>query len=216
MGFKEFLLRLLQPLIDKLKEALGPFGKIFAIVNKFWTRLTSLRQNVQKLVDTILGEIRAWKGFKEDIAFRTRVINLPKAIDKTKEFIDQLRSAWDAVIELWTDLKGKLEFGGNPTEEAEAAIKDLEASGFKDILSKFPRLLKGAEKVLGFVAIVADALSSILAAIDDLQRIADAVKALREEIETGSTVFLNNRNPRKTIKLADGGSMKIRVGNLHS
>lgn len=216
MALSDIIGRLLEPILRRIKEALGPFGKIFEIIGRFWTNLTHVRQNIQKLVDSIKGEIDAFKNFKEDISFRTRVINLPKAIDKTQEFIQQIRSGWDAIVDLWKELHAKLEPAGNPTEEAEQAIKDIQQSGFKDILEKFPKLLKGAEKVLGFVVIVADALESILNAIDDLQRIVDTVKALREEIETGSTIFLNNKNPRRTVKLKDGGSIRIRVGNLHS
>jgi len=211
------LIDLLQPLLNKVKAALGPFGRMFDILGSAWQRTVDLKTNVTKLVNSILAEIAAWRNFKEDIAFRTRVINLPNAIDKTQEFLAQIRSGWDAIVALWNDLRGKLDLGGgNPTEEAEQAIKDIENSGFRDFFAKFPNLLKGAEKVLGFVVILGDALTSLLDAIDDLQRIVDTVKAIREEVETGSTIFLQNKNPRRTLKLADGGSIKIRVGNLHS
>jgi hypothetical protein len=208
--------RLLDPILAKLKEALGPFGKLFDLLGKFWTNLSNLFGDIQKLVDSILFEIRAWRTFKESLSFRTRVINVKSAIDKTEEFWRQIVAAKDAVIDLWQQLKSKVEFGGNPTEEAEAAVKDIEASGFKTILEKFPRLLKGAEKALGFVAIVADALESIISAVHDLQAIVDVLKSIREEIETGSTVFLSQTNRRKTVTLSDGTTMKIRVGNLHS
>jgi gas vesicle protein len=215
MALSDIITRLLQPLIDKIKEALRPFSRIFGILGRFWEQLTHLRENIQRLVDTIKSEIDAWKNFKEDIAFRTRVINLPKAIEKTQEFVEIVRGAWDAIKDLWATLHEKLEPGGNPTEEAEEAIKDIEQSGFRDILQKFPKLLKGAEKVLGFVVIITDALESILDAIDDIQKIVEAITALREEVETANTIFLNSSNPRRTIRLADGTSMKIRVGNLH-
>jgi hypothetical protein len=84
------------------------------------------------------------------------------------------------------------------------------------LLEKFPRLAKGLEKVLGFVALLADALESISSGIDDLQAILDTITAIREEVETGSTVFLQQKNSRKSLALRDGGSIKIRVGNLHS
>jgi hypothetical protein len=216
VALSDIISRLLDPILAKLKEALGPFGKLFDLLGKFWTNLSNLFGDIQKLVDSILFEIRAWRTFKESLSFRTRVINVKSAIDKTEEFWRQIVAAKDAVIDLWQQLKSKVEFGGNPTEEAEAAVKDIEASGFKTILEKFPRLLKGAEKALGFVAIVADALESIISAIHDLQAIVDVLKAIREEIETGSTVFLSQTNRRKTVTLSDGTTMKIRVGNLHS
>lgn len=201
---------------DAVKRVLGPFGKLFDLISHFWTNITSLWGNISTLVSSILSEIEAWRHFRTSIAVKFRVISIPAAIDQTEEFIGIMRGAWDAVVNLWNDLKGKFETGGNPTEEAENAIKDIEESGLKGILQKFPALAKGAEKVLGFVAIVTDALASIIDAVKDLQAIVDAVKAAREEIETANTIFLKQSNPRKTLKLKDGGSIRVRIGNLHS
>lgn len=203
------------PLLAAIKRALGPFGKLFDLLSKFWTRITKLWTNLSKLVDSITSEIAEWKRFKEDIRYRTRVISIPAAVEKTRQFIEQIVAARDAILDLWDILKSKFEGTANPTEEAEQAIQDIEASGLHDILTKFPRLLKGAEKVLGFIAIVADALESVLDAVDDLQRIVDVLKSIREEVEHGSTVFLSQSNRRKTLKLADGGTIKVRLGNLH-
>jgi phage-related minor tail protein len=203
------------PLLAAIKRALGPFGKLFDLLSKFWTRITHVWTNLNKLVMSITTEISEWKRFKEDIRYRTRVISIPAAVEKTRAFIEQIVAARDAIFDLWDILKSKFEGTANPTEEAEQAIKDIEASGLHDILSKFPRLLKGAEKVLGFIAIVADALESIIDAIDDLQRIVDVLKSIREEVEHGSTVFLSQSNRRKTLRLADGGTIKVRLGNLH-
>jgi hypothetical protein len=210
------LLDLFTPLLDALKKLLGPFGKLFDLIGKFWTNLTTLGSRVQHLFVSILTEIAAWKNFKEDVSFRTRVINVKAAIDRTQDFIAQLKLAWTAVKDLVENIKGKFQTAGDPVGDAKAAVDDIEASGFKGILQKFPRLAKGLEKVLGFVALLADALESISSGIDDLQAILDTITAIREEVETGSTVFLQNKNPRKIVKLADGTSMKIRVGNLHS
>ena len=210
------LIDLFNPLLDAVKRALGPFGKLFDLIGQFWTNLTTLGARVQKLFNSILAEIQAWRTFKESISFRTRVINVKSAFDKTQEFIDQFKAAWLAIKDLVQNLKGKFQTAGDPVGDAKAAIDDIEASGFKGILQKFPRLAKGLEKVLGFVALLADALESISSGIDDLQTILDTISALREEIETGSTVFLQQKNARKLVKLKDGSTMKIRLGNLHS
>jgi hypothetical protein len=216
VALSDIISRLVDPILDKIKEALGPFGKIFELLGKFWTNLTHLFTDIQNLVDSILFEIQAWRSFKESLSFRTRVINVKSAIEKTEEFWREIVRAKDAVIDLWKQLRGKLETTGNPAEEAEEAIADIEGSGFKTILEKFPKLLKGAEKVLGFVAIVADALESIISAVADLQAIVNVLKDIREEIETGATIFLSQKNARRTVTLTDGTTMKIRTGNLHS
>jgi len=41
-------------------------------------------------------------------------------------------------------------------------------------------------------------------------------KAIREEIESLESLFLSQSNSRRTVHLKGGGSMRIRVGNLHS
>jgi len=215
VALTDIISRLLDPILQKVKDALGPFGKIFDLLGKFWTNLTHLFTDIQTLVDSVLFEISAWKTFKQSLSFRTKVISVPFAIDKTQAFIDQIVAAKDAVIDLWKQLRSKVGSGGNPTEEAEEAIADIEQSGFKNILEKFPKLLKGAEKVLGFVALIADALESIISAVADLQAIVNVLKSIREEVEFGATVFLPQTNKRKTVRLADGSTMKVRVGKLH-
>jgi hypothetical protein len=216
VALSDIVSRLVDPILAKLKQALGPFGKLFDLLGKFWHNITSLWADIETLVSSIQSEITAWKSFKESLSFRTKVINIKSAIDKTELFWQQIVAAKDAVVNLWQELRGKLETTGNPTEEAEQAIADIEQSGFKTILEKFPKLVKGAEKALGFVAIVADALESIISGVHDLQAIVDVLKSIREEIETGSTVFLQQKNPRKLVHLEDGTTMKIRVGQMHS
>ena len=209
--------RLLSPIFDKIKQAFAPFGKLVDFVFHFWTKLQEVATKINSLIALVISEVNEWKNFKENLAFRTKVTNASVLINGVQEFWQQMVAAWNSIQDLVKEIKGKFAGAGeDPADEVRAAIKDVEESGFKDILAKFPRLLKGAEKVLGFVAIVLDALTTILAAIDDLTTIAEALKAIREDIETGGPLFLKQSNPRRTVRLEDGTSMKIRVGNLHS
>ena len=212
------LIDLFNPLLDGVKKLLGPFGKAFDLISHLWQNLTDGFEKGKELATTIVDEIDAWRNFREDINFRTGVISLPAAVKQTTQFVQGLIEAWHSIVELFSLLKGKLTdiTGGNPTEEAQAAVKDIESSGFKAILKQFPKFAKGLEKVLGFVSILVDTTTTLLTAIDDLLAIVNALKAVREEVEHGSTVFLSQRNPRKTVQLKKGGSMKIRLGNLHS
>lgn len=210
------LLDIFNPILAALKRALGPFGKLFDLLGKFWENLKTVGTRSQKLISSIIDEITAWKNFKENISFRTRVINVKAAIDKSEEFIQQLSAAWNAIKDLISQIKQKFQTAGDPVGDAKAAVDDIESGGFKGILEKFPRLAKGLEKLLGWVALLADTLETISSSIDDLQTIIDTISAIREEVETGSTIFLQQKNPRKTLKLDDGTPIKIRVGNLHS
>jgi len=208
--------QLLSPFVERVKRALGPFGKLFDFLSRFWHGITSLGSNTQNLINLVVAEVSAWRNFRENIAYRTRIISLPAAVAQIQDLWTQVKSAWDAVVNLARELRGKFEAGGNPTEEAQQAIEDIRASDFRTIFEKFPKLLKGLEKVLGFVAIIVDAVESLITAVEDLTTIVNAVKAIRENIETGESVFLKQSNKRKSLKLADGGTIKIRVGNLHS
>jgi hypothetical protein len=208
--------RLLEPIIAKIKEVFAPFGKLIDFVAHFWTSITGLGGKIRDLINLVISEVNEWKNFKENIAFRTRVINVKSAIEHVQEFIQQIAAAWRAIQELVQQLKSKFETTGDPAQEAREAIDDIENSGFRTIFEKFPKLLRGLEKVLGFVAIVLDALESIITAVDDLTTIVNALKTLREDIETGGPLFLKQSNTRRTVTLEDGTKMKIRVGSLHS
>jgi prophage DNA circulation protein len=207
--------RILTPILDKIKQLLGPFGKLFDLLGKFWNNVVSIGSKIQELVDAIKGEISAWRNFRENIAFRTRVINLPKALDHIQDFFAEIKAAYNSVLDLIEQIKSKLQVK-TPAAEAEEAVADLEGSGLKSLIEKFPKLAKGLEKLLGWLALLVDALETVIATLDDLITIVGALRAIRENIEHADAVFLPNSNPRKTVKLADGTSMKIRVGKLHS
>lgn len=209
--------RVLTPIVDAIKKALGPFGKVFDLISKFFTGFRDSFNKGVALSVAIINEIHEWRNFKENIHVKQRVVNLPIAIDKSQELLQKIIDAWHAIVDLAKEIqkqaKGQTE---DPTAEAEEAVSDIESSGVKTLLEKFPKLAKGLEKLLGFLAVAVGVLESIQNAIDDLTKIVAAITGIREEIETGSTVFLQQNNPRKTVQLADGTSMKIRVGNLHS
>jgi len=209
--------RFLQPIIDAIKRALGPFGKAIDLISKFFTGFRDSFNKGLALSQTIITEINEWRNFRENIHVKQRVISIPTAIEKSQELLDQIKAAWFAIVDLAQQIKkqaqGQTE---DPTAEAEEAVQDIESSGVKTFLEKFPKLAKGLEKLLGFLAVAVGVLESIQSAIDDLTNIVAAIRGIREEIETGATVFLQQSNPRKTVRLEDGTTMKIRIGNLHS
>lgn len=216
MGLLEQLFnRFISPVLERVKAAFGPFGKLFDLIGKLWTQITSTKARIETLAQSIKDEIFEWRNFREAVPVRTGVINLPRAIDKSQQLLDQIRGAWQAIADLFSKLKENFNVE-TPAAEAEAAAKDIESSGVKAILEKFPRLAKGLEKVLGFLAIAVTALEDIEGAIDDVQTVVDAIKGIREEIETGSTIFLSQKNKRRAVRTEDGTVFKIRVGNLHS
>jgi methyl-accepting chemotaxis protein len=213
------LSKLLQAAVDKLFSLLPKsLQKIVTGVVDSIRHIATIFTRLDSLFDSIKSEILAWRTFREDVKFKSRVISLPKAYEQTKDFIQSLGDTWKAIVDLIRQFKDKL--GEDPAAEAESVASDIESGGVEGgaegLLAKFPKLAKGLEKLAGVVVLVTGALESISSAIDDLQAIVDEVTRIREEIENADSIFLSQKNLRRTVKLADGGSIKIRVGSLHS
>lgn len=209
--------RLLQPLIDALEKALAPFKRVIDLVKRFFTGFKDSFDKGNALATEIINEIDAWKNFTQAVPVRTGVINIPKAVEQTQKVIDEIKNAWRAIVDLFKEIKkqsqGQQE---DPTTEAEDIMTDLESGGAKNLIEKFPKVAKAFEKVLGFLAVIVGVLETLQKTIDDLKTIVDAIKDIREEIEFGSTIFLQQKNARKRVNLTDGSAMSIRVGSLHS
>jgi len=207
---------ILSQILNQLRPVFAPFQKLFDLLFHFWQSATTLFEKVKNLTTSITEEVRGWQNFRENPSFKNRLVSIPSAYDKTKQLILQIPAAWRAILDLIQNVRSQVQQTGNPTEEAEQALKDIQQSGFKSILKQFPKFAKGLEKVLGFVAIIAGALESISAAVDDLQAIVDVLKGIREEIETQESIFLPQKNPRKIVQLKSGKKLKLRIGHLHS
>src|ERR1043166_1891994 len=65
------------------------------------------------------------------------------------------------------------------------------------------------------IVIVVEVLDTIRNLIDTAQDIVNVIASVREFLQ-GDFLFLQQRNRRQVLKLESGGSIKIRVGNLHS
>lgn len=207
----------LTELIDSLlSRLLGPaFHRVLDQVRKFVDHVTNIFGDSVTLIDSIKSEIDAWRNFREDVRVKSRVINVPSAFEATKALIVGIGDSWRAIIDIVKNFKEKLN-AESPAQEAEDAAADLEEGGIGTILKRLPKLAKFLEKALGILAIVVDALDSIVNVIQDLQTIVDEIKRVREEIESAESLFLQQKNPRRIVQLADGTTMKIRVGKLHS
>jgi hypothetical protein len=178
------------------------------------SHILTLVQRIQHLVDSIKTEITEFSHWREDIRFKSRVISLPAAIEKTRDLIQGARDSWAAIVALMKDFREKVG-GENAAQDAEEVAADLEGGTGEGILKRLPRLAKGLEKLLGVISLIVDAVISWSDAVDKLQTIVDEVTRLREAIEKGDLIFLKQSNPRKTLTLTDGTKIKIRLGNLH-
>lgn len=193
----------LRPLFDKLVSG--------------FQHLKNIGSDIEKLVTTIENEVEAWRKFKANPKFANRVISVPVAFDKTKALIQGIPDSWRSAVDLFRQLKSKVDTTGSVDEaEAEEFTRDLESGkGISGLLRRAPGLLKIAEKFFGVIALAVDALETISSAISDVQTIVDETARIRSEIEDLDSLFLSQKNKRRVEKLADGSTIKIRVGNLH-
>lgn len=209
--------RFLQPIFDAVLRALGPFGKAFKLIGKVFENVKKSFELGKQCADLIASEISAWRNFREALPYRTGVISLPAAVEKTQNLLDEIRAAWDSIVDLAKQTRDLLTRAGEapPEEEAAAAVQDIEEGGFKNLLTRFPKLAKGLTKVLEFLTLLTFVFDQTARTFQDLLTILQTLRDLREEIETGSTVFLSQKNPRKILTTDSGEKFKIRLGNLH-
>ncbi len=205
----------LSAIFDAVKRFLGPFGKLIDKLKESYDHVVGILDAAEKLKDSIIGEVTGWKTFKNDIRFAQRVVQLESAVQKTRDLIEGIPAAWRSIVDLVKQFKQTITQETNPVEEAEAAVEDVETGGIKTILQKFPKLAKGLEKALGVLAVVIQTLETLRSMIDDVQSVVDELRRLRLEIERLDTIFLQQSNKRKTVRLQNGKVIRIRLGKLH-
>jgi hypothetical protein len=210
---------LLQPIESLFNRIFG--GTVVSRLVKKITQgvehVTTLFDRITRLVESVKSEISEFSNWRENLTFKHRVINVPRAIEKSQDLVTGVRDAWQAILGLVRDFEETIK-GGNAQAEAEemaAEIGEVENIG-ASLLKRLPKLAKGLEKMLGVVTLIVDNVILWSDAIDKLQTIVDEVTRLREAVETGETIFLSQRNPRRIVQVVGGKSIKIRVGNLHS
>ena len=165
-----------------------------------FTKVKDLFSEVTTLVQSGKDEIDGWKHFKEDIRLKSRVVNLEKAFTKTRDLVEGIPASWHAVLDLFSQIKSAL--AKDVAEEEGAALLAVETAGLSEVAVA--------------IAIIYQVLSFVESVVSDLQTILDEAKRLRLEVEKLDTVFLQQDNKRKTLKLESGKTIKVRVGKLHA
>ncbi len=207
-----------QLLSDKLQPLLQPLRPVLKVLSDLKGSTIGLFDKITKLANTMKEEYEAIKNFKEDAHWRGRVVNAPQVVKKIKRLAEIPAQVANSVKDLVKRIEDQAPGGRSPADLADEASAELEGiEDFRGLLTKYvPKLAKGAEKLLGVLAILVDVLVAWNAAIDDLQTIVDDVKEVRLDIEKLDLIFLPQNNPRRYVKLEDGRTVRWRVGgHLH-
>jgi len=204
----------LPALLARLQGALGPFGVLWKKGQAVVDALDTLVPRGRDLVEAIIAEAGQWKRFKENAAIKTRVINVGRAIDKSRALIDGIGSSWRAIQDIVKQFKKPLK---NPlTEATEVTEEIVTAKSITRLLEAFPRLARGLERASVWLGFAAEFLEQLSAVLDDLKQILDEITRLRLAVEELDTIFLSQKNRRQRIRLPDGNVIRIRVGSLHT
>jgi hypothetical protein len=184
---------------ENLEKIASDSVKLFKNVKQTFLHLTGVISAGQTLIDTVKGEVFAWQHFKEDIRIKQRVVNLESAIRKTRELVLGIPESWHAALDLIAQIRKSIQ--KDIVAEEGAALLAIETAGLSEV-------------AVG-IAILYQVLSFFADVIQDLQTIVDELKRLRLEVEKLDTIFLQQDNRRKNLKLKDGRRVRIRVGHLH-
>jgi len=146
-------------------------------------------------------EIRRLKEFKFDPKWRTRVINVPAAIDKTHGFVLDMSQQIESALHVLISNLRAIHFA----EEVGTISGGIGGTGQGH----------GVLKVLEDINKIKDVISLVKDFLFNLGKFVDAIRQIREELETLDTIFLPQGNRRRYIHATDGEVLKIRIGNLH-
>jgi hypothetical protein len=174
------------------------FGKLWDKVKAIWAAIATWTNNffgladqveasVQKIVNDAEAliqntetEIDHWKNFEVDIHWKTRVIHVPTAIEKTREW---LQVGPKALIEEVKTLVSNLK----------AAYKALQTHHRLETATGQSSALQTS---IDWMTELREGLLTIDNFILSLQKVIDSVAAIRKEIETLDSIFLQQGNPR--------------------
>jgi hypothetical protein len=176
---------------------IGDITNIVLGVSGLLQQIDDMLVDASQLVENSRLEVRRLKEFKFDPKFRTRVINAPRAIEQSRDFVadiaDQATEAFRSLVSNLKAIKFSAGHLGAPEKGGSGVLKILE-----DIT-----------KIKLFIG-------EIDAFFKALESFVDAIRQIHEELATLETIFLPQGNLRKVERLADGGTIKIRLGSLHS
>lgn len=218
------LQQLEETILNKLKQlfapVLTPLQRLWGILKGFFTAIVEVVPETISLAKLVYSEVLEWKNFREKINFKTGVISPSSSKQRIQDLIDELVAGWHGLVDLFTS---GFKLSVKPLQDAQEAAAELAdlfegfgKLGLREFVEKIgPKIEKAGGKIFEVLAIIQAVAEELLKVVRQLNAIVVAVKDVRETFETGEGLFLSQKNPRKIVKLDDGTSMKIRVGNLH-
>lgn len=197
----------------------GPASKLVNSIKQTINTAIHIMDTVRETCQDIIDTYNEIKDFELNPDWKIRAISAPQAIDNIKELAEVPTRLFIAVKDLVQRVKDSVAAFKSPAAEAEALVAEagtLEGG----LLRIFPRLAtligKAIARVLAIAGLIVQLLIDVDNAIADIHTIARELKTAVQSLNHLDAVFLKQSNPRRTVTLEDGTTMKIRVGHLHS
>lgn len=179
-------------------STIGSFvSKSVVDISQVLNDLQGIHDDWEELKGNLQTEVEKLKNFEFDVGWKTRVINVPIAINQIRDLIDeifhQLTDKLDQVMTPLKDLSGQLSEltrKQSPSEEQVTALAKVEVG-------------------IGFVQ---EAIKATREAMDGVKDLSELFLDITNRIETGSDLFLQQGNPRIRIK----GTISAREGKINA
>lgn len=161
----------------------GLWGKVLEVKDK----TLSLFDDINKIISGVETVINDIKTFEVNPKWNSRVILAPRVIEKVREL-------YDVPTRIVSDVKDLVRLLKEKIQPAEVNLEDVKA------LDGVPtKLLRAAEKILGWVTLLLDSLLAIEAAVADLNDIVDAIRTTLEDLKGLDALFLPQSSTKKTV-----------------
>jgi hypothetical protein len=206
-------------LFDFKSIVVGPASRLMTSIRQTIDTAVHIFDVMKQIVDNIVQTYEEIKDFEIKPNWKIRVLSAPEAIDNVKELAKVPTRIFIAVRDLVTRVKDSISAFKSPAAEAEAVVAEAgSVEGFA--LRLFPRLAslvgKFITRILAIAGLIVQLVIDVDNAIADIKTITDGLRETVQSLNRLNVVFLKQTNPRKTVTLKDGSTMKIRVGHLHS
>jgi signal transduction histidine kinase len=180
---------LLDAIVAKLP---APLRKLWQFLSDFKDKFLTLFERVHTLVSSVQDEVHQIINFQFNPQWRTRVISAPVAIDKIQEFFQAFPDILDQIKSLASEIRQKINV-------PETTFNADELEGLESFRRLPAKLVQIGEKLVAWAGLILDALNTISDAVDQLQRIVNDVRTIRESIENLDAIFLPQNKPKKLV-----------------
>jgi methyl-accepting chemotaxis protein len=189
--------------IGKTDLAEAALRFLFGADNLTADRIEAIAQDLKRLGASLQVEAKRVQNFKVDIHWKSRVINVPKAVEQIKQLIHDLTTGFKEKVQ--TIEQPFVTFAHDLKLIAEAP-PDLNVSA----------LSRGINEVQTFVTQLNILVGQVAAAIQGSLALTELFDRVLQDLQHLEDLFLQQKNPRETVRLQDGRKLKLRVGDLHS